>query len=100
MKDGPQYVVSAIVLVKINERKIGTVNPPFLASVRSFYLYVGGFSKPKVNGSTVQKTLHGTHSNRLTLPPATISPETLAFFVPRGEEMYNSSIPKVSWSAM
>jgi hypothetical protein len=58
MKDGPQYVVSAIVLVKINERKIGTVNPPFFARVRSLNLYVGGFSKPKVNGSTVQKTFH------------------------------------------
>jgi hypothetical protein len=37
MKDGPQYVVSAIVLVKINERKIGTVNPPFFARVRRIY---------------------------------------------------------------
>ena len=44
MKDGPQYVVSAIVLVKISERKIGTANPPFFASVRSLNLYVGGFS--------------------------------------------------------
>jgi hypothetical protein len=50
--------VSAIVLVKINERKIGTVNPPFFARVRSLNLYVDGFSKPKVNGSIVQKTFH------------------------------------------
>jgi hypothetical protein len=33
-KGGPQYVVSAIFLVKINKGKIGTANPQFFDSVR------------------------------------------------------------------
>jgi hypothetical protein len=33
-KGGPQYVVSAIFLLKIREGKIGTVNPHFFASDR------------------------------------------------------------------
>ena len=45
-------------LLKVREGKIGTANPQFFASVRSLNLYVGGFSKPKVNGSIVQKTFH------------------------------------------
>lgn len=35
MKSGPQYVVSAIILVKINEGKTGTANPQFFDSVSS-----------------------------------------------------------------
>jgi hypothetical protein len=37
-KGGPQYVVSAIILVKINQGKIGTANPRFFASVRRINL--------------------------------------------------------------
>jgi len=34
LKGGPQYVVSAIFLLKIREGKIGTANPHFFASDR------------------------------------------------------------------
>jgi hypothetical protein len=32
-KGGPQYLVSAIFLIKISKGKIGTANPQFFASV-------------------------------------------------------------------
>ena len=33
-KGGPQYVVSALFLVKISKGKIGTANPPFSANAK------------------------------------------------------------------
>jgi len=37
IKGGPQYVVSAILLVEISEGKIGAADPQFFASVRRLY---------------------------------------------------------------